>query len=91
MLIRTPRDIGALIRDHRKRLKLDQHALAEEIGVSRQWVIEVEKGKPGAELGLVMRALDALGLTINLPSPSDPGAPGSDPLSEIIDAARDKP
>jgi y4mF family transcriptional regulator len=58
---RTPADVGALIRDRRRVLRLDQADLARMIGVSRLWVNQVEKGKPGASLGLVLRALDALG------------------------------
>lgn len=65
MLTRTPADLGAVIRDRRKQLKLDQAALAKEIGVSRQWVIEVERGHPRAELGLVLRAIDALGINLD--------------------------
>jgi y4mF family transcriptional regulator len=60
MLIRTPADLGAVLRDRRKQLKLDQAALAKRIGVSRQWVIEVERGHARAELGLVLRAIDVL-------------------------------
>ena len=65
MLIRTAADLGAVIRDKRKRLKLDQSTLAKRIGVSRQWVIEVEHGHPRAELGLVLRALDALDVRLD--------------------------
>jgi len=60
--LRTPADVGALIRDRRRVLELDQADLARMIGVSRLWVNQVEKGKPGASLGLVLRALDALGV-----------------------------
>jgi HTH-type transcriptional regulator / antitoxin HipB len=60
MLIRTPADLGAVLKDRRKQLKLDQAALAKRIGVSRQWVIEVERGHARAELGLVLRAIDVL-------------------------------
>jgi len=35
MRIRTPADLGALIRDRRKKLRLDQKALAVKVGVSR--------------------------------------------------------
>ncbi|WIW50615.1 helix-turn-helix domain-containing protein (plasmid) [Bradyrhizobium sp. 62B] len=42
MLTRTAADLGAVIRDRRKRLKLDQSTLAKQVGVSRQWIIEVE-------------------------------------------------
>lgn len=66
MLIRTPVDFGAVIRDRRKQLKLDQAALARRIGVSRQWVIEMERGHPRAELNLVLRALDALDIDLDV-------------------------
>jgi HTH-type transcriptional regulator/antitoxin HipB len=65
MLIRTPADLGAVIRDRRKQLKLDQSALAKRIGVSRQWVIQIEHSHPRAELGLVLRAFDALDIQLD--------------------------
>jgi HTH-type transcriptional regulator/antitoxin HipB len=65
MLIRTPADFGAILRDRRKELKLDQATLAKRIGVSRQWIIEVEHGHPRAELALVLRALDVLDLHLD--------------------------
>jgi y4mF family transcriptional regulator len=65
MLVRAPADLGALIRDRRKQLKLDQAGFAKLIGVSRQWVIEIERGHARAELGLVLRALDALSIRLD--------------------------
>ena len=65
MFVRTPADLGAVIRDRRKQLKLDQAAFAKRIGVSRQWVIEIEHGHARAELGLVLRALDALSIRLD--------------------------
>jgi len=65
MLTRTPADLGAVIRDRRKHLKRNQASLANEIGVSRQWLIALEHGHPRAELGLVLRALDALGINLD--------------------------
>ena len=65
MLVRTAADLGAVIRDRRKKLKLDQAAFAKRIGVSRQWIIEVERGHPRAELGLVLRAIDALNIPLD--------------------------
>jgi HTH-type transcriptional regulator / antitoxin HipB len=64
MILRTPADLGAVIRDRRRQLKLDQAALAKRIGVSRQWIIQVEHGHARAELGLVLRALDALNIQL---------------------------
>jgi len=65
MFVRTPADFGAIIRDRRKQLKLDQAALAKRIGVSRLWVIAIERGHPRAQLGLVLRAIDALDLHLD--------------------------
>jgi HTH-type transcriptional regulator / antitoxin HipB len=60
MIIHSATDLGLLIRDRRKQLGLDQRALAERVGVSRQWIGAVEGGKASAELGLVLKALRAL-------------------------------
>jgi HTH-type transcriptional regulator/antitoxin HipB len=80
--VRTPKDLGALIRDRRRRLGLDQRELAERVGVSRQWIIEAERGKPGAPVGLLLRTLDALGVMLAVddgtPQPSDTRAAAPD-------------
>jgi HTH-type transcriptional regulator/antitoxin HipB len=65
MRIRTPADLGTLIRNTRKKLRLDQSTLAKKVGVSRLWLVEIEKGKPRAEIGLVLRTLDALRISLN--------------------------
>jgi serine/threonine-protein kinase HipA len=65
MFIRTPAEIGAAIRDRRKQLGLDQSTFAKRIGVSRQWVIGVERGHARAAMGLVLRAIDALGIRLD--------------------------
>jgi HTH-type transcriptional regulator/antitoxin HipB len=64
MLIRTPADLGALIRDRRTKLGLDQLSLAKKAGTSRKWLIEVENGKSRAEIGLILRTLKALGIVL---------------------------
>lgn len=60
------------------------------MGVSRHWVIDVEKGKPGAEIGLIFRALRVLGIALNAsPAAGTPSkADSSINLDAIIDAAR---
>ena len=65
MQVRTDRDLGVLIRDRRKELGLDQATLASRVDVSRQWIVEVEKGKPRAEIGLILRTLRVLGIELN--------------------------
>jgi HTH-type transcriptional regulator / antitoxin HipB len=94
MLIRTPNELGALIRDQRRRCKWDQQALAKKIGVSRQWVVEIEKGKPGAEVGLVLRALQALDIPLSVAGGSDEARKPDEAeidIDQIIAKARRRP
>ena len=66
MFIRTASDLGALIRERRLKFGLDQLALARKAGTSRKWLVEVENGKPRAEIGLILRTLKALGVTLSV-------------------------
>lgn len=96
MEIRTPRDIGGLIRARRRALGLDQRTLAAQVGVSRLWLGEVERGKPGASLALVLRTLATLGVTLSAPEPptAHSTATGDFPpiqsadINAIVEAAR---
>jgi HTH-type transcriptional regulator/antitoxin HipB len=94
MLLRTPIDVGFAIRDRRRRLRLDQVELAQRVGASRKWVVEVEKGKPRAEIGLLLRTLDALGLRLSLDADETATAAGADvpavDLDRLLDRARNK-
>lgn len=92
MLIRTPADLGAAIRDHRRRRGMDQQELASAIGVSRQWVIEMEKGKPRASLALALRALDALGIALSIAPTTGADSAGSGGLDidQIVEDAREQ-
>jgi HTH-type transcriptional regulator/antitoxin HipB len=94
MLLRTPIDIGFAIRDHRRRLGLDQGELARRVGASRKWLVEVEKGKPRAEIGLLLRTLDALGLRLSIDADGTATASGaavpSVDIDRLLDRARDK-
>jgi HTH-type transcriptional regulator / antitoxin HipB len=64
VLLRTPRDVGLLLREGRKRAKLHQADLAKKLGVSRKWVVEAERGNSGAALGTVLRALELVGVRL---------------------------
>jgi HTH-type transcriptional regulator / antitoxin HipB len=68
MRIRTSRDLGSFIRGRRRDLGMEQGALAEKAGTSRKWIVEMEQGKPRAEIGLILRTLRALGVSIDLSS-----------------------
>ena len=90
--LRTPRDFGAIIRERRRALGLDQAGLAARIGVSRLWVSEVERGKPGAGLGLILRALAALDIELTFTDArGGEGPPGDAPdIDAVIQRARDR-
>jgi y4mF family transcriptional regulator len=94
--LRTPADIGALLKERRRSLAMDQAELAQKIGVSRLWINQIERGKPGASLGLVLRALAALGVELT-GRPTDGqaksvvGAPVASPdINVIVSRARRK-
>lgn len=55
-------DLGLLVRERRHVVGISQAELARSVGVSRQWIIEIEQGKDRAEFALVLKALYALGL-----------------------------
>jgi y4mF family transcriptional regulator len=69
----TPKDIGALIRDTRKRLHVTQRALALTSGTGLRFVIELEKGKETCEIGKALTILQTLGIKMTLIPPPAPG------------------
>lgn len=85
--IRTTRALGAVVKARRLELGWSQAKLADHLHVQRQWVIRLEAGGDGAEIGTVLKALNALGLPIvigNEPrSTSERSAPASN-LDEVF-------
>ncbi len=75
MQARTPEDLGSLVREHRLARAMTQAQLARAIGTSRQWVVDLERGKPTLALGLVLRAVTAVGLSLRVESISSSAAP----------------
>lgn len=89
MKIRSIRDFAAAVRGRRTGLGMSQAQLAERAGVSRKWIYEFEGGKPAAELGLLLRVLDALELTLELPGDPEAGVSGeSTDLDALLEAHR---
>jgi len=91
MLLRTPHDIGAFIRQRRRELGLDQRTLAKRVGVSRLWIIEIEAGKPRAALALVLRTLDFLDVRLSTVEPKKASRlviPPAPDIDAIVRAAR---
>lgn len=69
------RDLAAIARGRRHELGLSQAELATRARVSRQWVSAFESGKATAEVGLVIRLLDALDLRLAVAEAAAVAAP----------------
>ena len=64
MKIYNNRDLGGLVRQRRSDVGLTQKTLAAQIGVSREWLSELERGRSHARIDLVFRALGVLGISL---------------------------
>jgi y4mF family transcriptional regulator len=82
MEVYSVRELAAVIRSLRREKGWTQAALAREAGVGREWVIHLEKARPGVELGLVMATLKALGVRLKI-EPQTPVAADID-LGRIL-------
>ena len=71
MQLKTARQIGTLLRERRTQLGWSQVKLADRMGVSRLWIIQLEQGKPTARMSLVLRAFKALGIILDAGLPQD--------------------
>ena len=73
---------------------MTQQQLARAAAVGRQWVVEIEAGKPRAELGRVLQTLAALDLSLTIHGEGIPGLrksgkpTGAVDLQDILDAHR---
>ena len=72
---KTPTELGALIRQRRKQLKVTQKDLALTCGTGLRFIIELEKGKMTCQIGKAFAVLQALGLELNLTNKSSGGMP----------------
>ncbi len=61
--------IGQIIRDERKMLGLRQDELAAASGVGLRFIVELERGKPTAQIGKVIAVLAALGCDLQIKRP----------------------
>jgi HTH-type transcriptional regulator/antitoxin HipB len=70
----TTQEFGTLLRNTRAAQGLRQDQLAAAAGVGVRFLIELEAGKPTAQLGKALKVVDALGcrLRIEPPGPASP-------------------
>jgi y4mF family transcriptional regulator len=69
--IRSPADIGALVRSTRKDQNLRQDELAGVSGVGLRFIVDLEAGKPTAQIGKVLQVLQTLGCSIDIFTPGE--------------------
>lgn len=74
--LRNAEQLGAAIRLKRKEKNLTQSELAKLLGAERKWVLNLESGNSKAEIGLILRAIEVLGLRASL---ADKGRAGRGP------------
>jgi HTH-type transcriptional regulator / antitoxin HipB len=81
--IARARDLGLYVRDRRRDLGKSQTDLAAAARVSRRWLSDLEAGKATAEVGLVLRTLDALDLVLTAQPREDLPSGGID-LDDLL-------
>lgn len=69
--IKTTNDIGILVRTMRKEQNLRQDELAGVSGVGTRFIVDLEAGKPTAQIGKVLQVLQILGCSVELLAPGE--------------------
>lgn len=64
--IQSTRELGWVLRAVRKSSHVRQDDLAALVGVSKQFAVDVEAGKPTVQFGRVLRLLDELGIVLSV-------------------------
>lgn len=79
MAVLTPEQVGAAVRRSRVGAHLTQEDLAEQVGVSREWIGRLEAGSsPRLEVDKVFRAMFVLGFELHAPDGTDVTEAGDD-------------
>ncbi|MCE2987996.1 MAG: helix-turn-helix transcriptional regulator, partial [Phenylobacterium sp.] len=68
----TPADIGDIVRKTRKAASLRQDELAGAAGVGLRFSVDLEAGKPTAQIGKTIQVLNALGCSFEITPPPKP-------------------
>lgn len=68
----TPKDLGKIVRETRKKLGVTQKDLALTSGTGLRFVIDLEKGKETCQIGKALTILQTLGIKLVLTPPATP-------------------
>jgi y4mF family transcriptional regulator len=63
-MIKTAKDLGIIIKDRRKEMKLSQAELAGLCGVGNRFIVELEAGKPTIQFDKALYVAMNLGLEL---------------------------
>jgi HTH-type transcriptional regulator/antitoxin HipB len=72
MKITDSKSLGNAVREARRTLGVTQDQLALTSGTNRRFIIELERGKPTAQIGKVLQVLRTLGCSLELTVPRPP-------------------
>ena len=96
MWAQSATEIGRIVATARRHRGLTQTQLARALGVSQNWVSEIERGKDSAQIGKILRVLSFLGVRLTVGEapwvdtrergPAKPPKPPRTPLSDILAA-----
>ena len=64
VVVQSSADLGAIVRDRRKRLALKQLDLAGLANTGNRFIVDVENGKPTVQLQKVLDLMHLLGLEV---------------------------
>lgn len=64
LVIHSSAELGAIVREQRKRLALKQLDIAGLGNTGNRFIVELENGKPTAQLQKVLDVMDLLGLEV---------------------------
>lgn len=69
MKVTDSKSLGNAVREARRALGVTQDQLALTSGTNRRFIIELEQGKPTAQIGKVLQVLRTLGCSLDLTMP----------------------
>lgn len=62
--VKSSEEIGALIKQRRRSVKVTQRSLAAASGTGLKFIVELEQGKPTCQIQKVITVLNTLGLRV---------------------------
>ena len=64
--IHSTEELGAVLKDRRKKQKMTQSDLAALAGTGVRYIVDLENGKPTARIGPALKLIEWLGLEITI-------------------------